>query len=54
MIEWTGATNGVYVEATPALSPAGWTTLAGPISGSGWTLKPETGLPGHFYRLRIE
>jgi hypothetical protein len=54
LIEWTGATQGVNIEASSALSPSGWTTVAGPLSGSAWTLPLEVGKPTSFYRLRLE
>jgi hypothetical protein len=54
LIEWTGATQGVHIEASTALNPSGWTTVAGPLSGSAWTLQLEAGRPIGFYRLPLE
>jgi len=50
---WNGTSDGVYVQFSPTLAPAQWTTVGGPISGSAWTNAPQAG-PGGFYRLRLQ
>ena len=53
VLGWSGTSDGVYIEFTPALVPSQWQTLAGPITGSGWTNAPQAA-PAGFYRLRLQ
>jgi len=53
-LEWTGKTGSVFLEFSETLSPAQWQTIAGPLSGTNWTLTPVQGKSKGFYRIRIE
>ena len=52
VLQWTGASSGVYVEFNATLDPGQWQTIVGPISGSAWTNTPVAA-PQGFYRLRV-
>jgi hypothetical protein len=53
VLEWTGASTGVYVEFSPTLAPVQWQSIGGPVTGSSWTnLAPA--VPQGFYRLRLQ
>ena len=54
LLQWSGPTSNVYLEATPSLSPVpAWSTLAGPFSGTSSTFSATNWLSG-FYRLRSQ
>jgi hypothetical protein len=54
IIKWDGATNKVYLEFSPKLEIPDWLTIAGPLSGTQFTIKPQTNAPAGFFRLRLE
>jgi hypothetical protein len=55
LLQWTGPTNNVYLEATPVLGPAPtWSAVAGPLSGSSQSFQSATNWPAGFYRLRSQ
>ena len=55
LIQWSGPTNNVYLEATPLLNAVPtWSTFAGPLSGSSFTIIAPTNWPTSFYRLRSQ
>jgi len=54
LLQWSGPTNNVYLEAAPSLSAApAWSTVAGPLSGTNYTF-PATNWTSGFYRLRSQ
>jgi Arylsulfotransferase (ASST)/Kre9/KNH-like N-terminal Ig-like domain len=53
VLNWAGTTASVYVEFKPSLDAGSWQTVAGPLTGSGWTNTSPAGLSG-FYRLRLQ
>ena len=53
VLQWSGASTGVYIEFNPTLAPGQWLTVGGPVSGSTWTNPPQAALQG-FYRLRLQ
>jgi hypothetical protein len=53
VLEWSG-TGSVYVEYNLTINPQTWQTIAGPLSGTSWTITPAQGTTSGFYRLRKE
>ena len=51
---WSEATNGVYVDMTPTLTPTTqWQTVAGPLEGmTNWVFVVPTNRAQGFYRIR--
>jgi hypothetical protein len=53
-VQWSGPTNNVYLEVSPSLNPAAWSTVAGPLNGTNYTFQSATNWTAGFYRLRIQ
>jgi len=55
VVQWSGPTNNVYLEAVPALSSApAWNTVAGPLNGASYSFQSATNWTTGFYRLRSQ
>jgi hypothetical protein len=53
-LQWSGPTKNVYLEVSPSLSPAAWSTVAGPLNGTSFTFQAATNWASAFYRLRSQ
>jgi len=50
-LQWSGPTNNVYLQASPSLNPAAWSTVAGPLTGTSYNFQSATNWRSGYYRL---